>query len=495
VVYLCIHLERLPFKREDFDQLTGGQCKLLNGLLMLGHGVHQHVLDGTYCIDKSEDFNNRLMNQDQHGAMYENRDADFNFPDSSADRLMDWLFPDNDTVRMPIIAVTGTNGKTTTSRMISHIMALSGHKPGLVCTDGIYLDGKLLESGDKSTRAGHLKVLTSKAVDVAVLETHHSGILTHGFAFRWCDIAVCLNVTEDHLGQINIDTVEQMAIVKQALLERARHAAVLNADDRFCLAMLEAVTAEKICLVSMLSSHEELSAHVGKRLVCYCVLELLDGEEWLLIHDCGLRLPVMASSSIPATFDGTARFNVSNAMHAIAASYLFGTDVEVIKSAMCVFKSGYETTPGRMNVFDDLPFRIIMDFSHNPDGMRNVSDFIDRQIVPGRKLIAFAGGTDRSAELLRGIGRSLAGHFDFYFCKEYVTREGRDPRKVSHFLQQGLIEAGVAEQQTVLVTNGKEVIFEIFDACKAGDLLVMLMGHVEIHHLPAYIREYASIQD
>ncbi len=417
---------------------------------------------------------------------------DSNLIDSTAEAIIDWLFPAQAISRMPIIAVTGTNGKTTTSRMINHILLNSGRKPGLVCTDGFYLNGRQVSAGDNCTMKGHFNVLSSKEADIAVLETHHYGILVRGFAFRWCDIAVCLNVTEDHLGVVNIETVEQMAKAKGALLERARYAAVLNADDPNCLGMLETVTAEKVCLVSMESGLDVLLAQAGSRAACFCILEMVDGEEWLVIHDSGRRLPVIASARIPATFNGTAGFNVSNAMHAIAASHLAGTGIEMISSAMGTFETGWESTPGRLNVFDDLPFRIIMDFAHNPDGMSKLCEFIDQQHVPGRKLIAFSGSADRKDETLKNIGHSLAGHFDFYFCKEFVSQRVKKPRDVGPVLQQGLIEAGVAEDQIAVVSNGKEVIFRIFDACKAGDLLVMLMGHVEKHQLPEYIKEYAQ---
>lgn len=591
----CIRLEQVPYKRDDFDELTGGRCIRENGLLMLGHGLNLHVLDGVFCLDKNLNIQNFLDDRNRRRALLESLDipvtvsvesrenskfefslyavdgrvtavagprgcknlcledvhadhikhalavnravelapvavvvstADmakpltlpgegivdfelapqFDLPvdgqadqrsnplDLTADAIIDWLFPDKSSVRMPIIAVTGTNGKTTTTRMINHILMNAGRKPGMVCTDGIFLNGQEIEKGDKSTPTGHLKVLSSKAVDIAVLETHHAGIISRGFAFHWCDIAICLNVSEDHLGVADIDTVEQMAGVKRALPERARNAVVLNADDRYCLDMLESVTARQVCLVSMESTVEGLAESIGNRSACFCVLEWLDDEEWLVIYNDGDRLPVVASNRIPATFDGVARFNVSNAMHAVVACYMTGVETELISKAMQRFVSSFETTPGRMNVFDELPFKIILDFAHNPDGFRKIVEFVDRQAVTGRKLVAFAGSADRTDETLKKMSRELAGHFYFYFCKDHVPSDEQNPRKkrlVAQVMQEGLLEAGVPESKTALFKYGKEVIFEIFDACETGDLLIMLLGHVEKHLLPDYVYEYA----
>jgi UDP-N-acetylmuramyl tripeptide synthase len=592
----CIRLEQVPYKRDHFDELTGGRCIRENGLLMLGHGVNQHVLDGAFCLDSPVDLRGFLDDKDRRRALLETLNIPLTVTDESrgndrrefslyaangrvtavtgprgcqnlcledvhadhikhalvinqavefapvavlvstadiakpltlpaegivdfelapqfdllvdgqtdqqinglnltADAIINWLFPDKNAVRMPIIAVTGTNGKTTTTRMINHILMSAGHKPGMVCTDAVFFNGKEVEKGDKSTPTGHLKVLTSKAVDIAVLETHHAGMISRGFAFQWCDIAICLNVSEDHLGVAGIDTVEQMAEIKRALPERARNAVVLNADDPYCLDMLQSVTARKVCLVSMESTVEELltARHVNSN-ACFCVLERLNDEEWLVIYNDGHRLPVLASSQIPATFDGLARFNVSNAMHATVACYMAGVEIELISEAMQRFVSSYEATPGRMNVFDELPFKIIMDFAHNPDGFKNIAQFVDRQAITGRKLVAFAGTVDRTDETLMKMSHELAGHFDFYFCKDHVPLDARNPRKkrlVAHIMQQGLLEAGVPESQTAVFKHGKEVIFEIFDVCEPGDLLIMLLGYVEKNQLPEYISEYA----
>jgi len=489
----AVHLERNPFKRVEFSGLTGGRCIQPNGLLMLGCGEQQHVLDGTYCIDSEEDFSGLFDNGKQQGVTQAKSEPELAALDSAAELLLDRLFPTKSPVRMPIIAITGTNGKTTTTRMVSHIISAAGYSPGMVCTDGVFLNGQLLDEGDFGARVGHLKVLTSKKVNFAVLETHHKGIVHDGFAFPCCDVAVCLNVTEDHLGQSNIDTVEQMAEIKSALLERGRQAVVLNADDPHCLAMLDRVTAKKKCLVSLDSSRTQLFERHGNAITCCCVLEVINKQPFMVFYDKEQRLPVMPVDSIPATFGGTALFMVSNAMHAVAACYLSGIRVETIQAAMSGFETSYESTPGRLNVFDELPFRVIMDFAHNPDGMRRICEFIDRQEVPGRKLVAFAGSIDRTDETIMRMGKSMAGHFDFYFCKEHMRVDESRSRPVTHILQQGLIEAGVAESQTALTTKGQDAIFEIFDACKPGDLLLMLMGHIEKHLMSGYIRNYAGI--
>jgi len=409
---------------------------------------------------------------------------------SAADDLIDWLFPDHESGRIPIVAVTGTNGKTTSVRMLRHIFHKSGYKPGMVCTDGIFLDQRQVSHDDNSTFMGHARVLTSKLVDAAVLETHHRGIAVHGFAFQHCDVGVCLNVTEEHLAEGEIETVEEMVGIKRALVERASHAAILFADDANCLGMIRHMTSDKICLVSMQSGVEELVKTAGQKVRCFCVLETTGDEEWITLYDNGQRLPVIPVFDIPATFDGTARVNVSNAMHAIAASYFSGLSIGQVRSALSTFSAGQKLTPGRLNVFDELPFRIIIDFAHNPDGIQKICAFADLQKVTGRKIIAFAGLSKRTDDINRKIAQAVVGHFDFYFCKDYEPKKPSKSRFTAPFMQQVLIEEGVPGDATTVLTWGKEAIFKIFDSCQPGDLLLLLLGYVETGTVPGYIKEY-----
>jgi len=411
-----------------------------------------------------------------------------------ADDLINWLFPDQQTACMPIIAVTGTNGKTTTCRMINHVMQLSGRKPGLVCSDGIYVNEKQLSEGDACSFIGHARVMTSKLADVAVLEAHHRGIALRGFAFSRCDVAVCLNVTSEHLQDGEIESVEQMAVIKRSLLERAGNGVVLFADDANCMAMLEFMKADKVCLVSLRSSVGQLRGLTGQNLMCFCVLEYVGDEQWIILYDKQHRLPVLPVFDIPATFNGTARFNVSNAMHAIAASYLAGIDLEKIGAALGDFSSGYESTPGRLNVYDDLPFRVIIDYAHNADGFQKRSEFIDSQPVSGRKILVFGiASAGRDADIKAAMSE-LAGHFDHYVCvnPRPSDLQGRTAHELPALLASGLTSAGVAESDISLIFEFDGWWRRGLALAAPGDLLVMIPDTEEVRLIREFIARMAN---
>jgi cyanophycin synthetase len=206
--------------------------------------------------------------------------------------------------------------------------------------------------------------------------------------FDWCNVSVCLNVTEDHLGEYGIETVDQMAELKRSVLESARDGAVLFADDERCIGMLPFLVTPRICLVSMQSGVKELAKIQGNK-ACFSVLESIDGSEWLVLYDSDQRMPVIEVEQIPATFGGATRFNVCNALHAIAASYLMGMSIETIKEGLHTFSMSFENTPGRLNFYDKHPFTVIMDYAHNMDGISQLSAFVDRLNVSGRKLLMF----------------------------------------------------------------------------------------------------------
>jgi cyanophycin synthetase len=312
-------------------------------------------------------------------------------------------------------------------------------------------------------------------IEVAVLEEYFGRIARLGFSFSWCNVAVCTNVTNDHLGRIGTHTLEQMAQVKTAVVSRARDAVVLNADDPHCLEMAARVSARKICLVSRLLKQKQLDTRLQET-GCSVVLEAQRANDWIVIYDQGVRKPLIAVEDIPATFSGVAGHNTANAMHAAAACYLSGIGVEEISRGLASFNMGFESTPGRLNVHDGLPFRVIMDYAHNADGYRTLCEFVDNQPVTGRKIIMAAQSGDRQDRDIKAAVSELAGHFDHYVCRTYLSTRGRSAEEVPRLLKAGLLEAGVPETSISTVLNATEAIHLSLRLARAGDLLVLLVG-------------------
>lgn len=396
----------------------------------------------------------------------------------AAEEFVNWLYPKGSESRVPIIAVTGTNGKTTTCRMSSRILQQAGRSPALVCSDGVFFNGEFSATRQDLGHAAHHHVFENPQVDSVVFEEYFGRIARAGFAYSWCDVAVCTNVTADHLGRIGTNTLDEMAALKEEVPRRARHAVVLNADDNHCLAMANRVSATKIGLVSMQCSHEQLETQIP-RLTSSCVLEKQGGVDWLVFYDAGLRQPLMAVADIPATFDGTAGHNTSNAMHAALACYLAGTDAVAIARGLSGFEMSFEATPGRLNVFDELPFRVIMDYAHNMDGYRRLCSFTDQQEVEGKKILMFGFTGDRQDRDILEAAGELAGHFDHYVCRNYRIIREREPQEIPALLEAGLKSAGIPAQAISQVPDHMEAMHFSLDMAQPGDLVVLLVGGTE----------------
>lgn len=386
-----------------------------------------------------------------------------------------WLYPHGARSRIPIIAVTGTNGKTTTSRMITNIMQTGHFNTGFACTDGIYINEELSLAGDQSGGAGHHKVFESREVNMGVLESPRGALAHSGFMFDWCNVSVCLNVTEDHLGEYGIETVEQMAELKRSVLESARDAVVLNADDEHCILMLPFLSTPRICLVSMQSGVEEL-AEIPGSMACFNILESIGGSDWLVLYDGDQRTPIIEVTQVPATFAGMAGFNVCNALHAIAACYLVGMDLETVKEGMRTFDMSFERTPGRLNFYEEHPFTVIMDYAHNPDGVSKLSAFVDQIRISGKKLLMFQARGDKEDTFVQKIAAAAAGHFDHYMCRTHPVYTGPDEQKVLALMQGALLEAGVFEQQITTTTDPAFAVETMLQMGRKGDLLVFAPG-------------------
>jgi cyanophycin synthetase len=393
-------------------------------------------------------------------------------PRDVSGKVMDMLFPPGTQSRIPIGAITGTNGKTTTSRMLAHIMKSSGKIVGMTSTDGVYVDGKLTVKGDMTGPASAQMVLRDPSVDFAVMETARGGLVRSGLGYQRCDVSACLNVASDHLGMGGINTLEELAVVKRVVVETATDTVVLNADDMHCLRMADFCHATHICYVTMNSDHPLVKEHIraGGRAV---VLEKAMNGDMITIYAKGLHMPVLWSHLIPATLEGKALYNVQNAMFACAMAYAFGLDLDNIRHGLRTFDSSFFQAPGRTNVYDEHPFKVILDYGHNPAAIAAMGDLVDRLDVHGRRIAVAAMPGDRRDEDIVDGAKALAGHFDHYFLKPDDDRRGRGEMEVPNMLRDVLLQQGVSDSQITLVGSEVEAIDRGLETAQPGDLLVV----------------------
>lgn len=399
-------------------------------------------------------------------------------PRDVAGPVIDMLFPPGSPKRVPIAAITGTNGKTTTSRMLAHILKMTGYTVGMTSTDGVYIDGKLTVSGDMTGPKSAQMILRDPAVDAAVLEVARGGMLRSGLAFRRCNVAACLNVAADHLGLKGIDTLEQLAEIKRVPIEIASDAAVLNADDPLCLQMADYTEAERLCYVTMNPSHALVRQHIRAGGEAFVLEQALNGH-MIAIYDGESHTPLLWTHLIPATIEGRAMHNVQNAMFAAALAYNMGIDIENIRHGLRTFDSTFFQAPGRMNIYDEHPFKVILDYAHNAAAVKAICNLVDRFDVEGRKICVLAAPGDRRDEDIRGIAGIAAGHFDHYICRRDDNPRGREPDEVPTMLKDKLLEAGIPSDAIETITDEQEATTRALEMADSGDLVLVLADHVK----------------
>ncbi len=393
-------------------------------------------------------------------------------PRDVAGKVMDMLFPEGSPSRIPVAAITGTNGKTTTARMLSHILKSCGHIVGNTATEGVYIDGRLTVKGDMTgPMASHI-VLRDPTVDIAVLETARGGIVRAGLGYGSTNVSACLNISSDHLGIKGINTLEQLAEAKRVVVEVAKDVAVLNADDHLCLQMADYTKAKKVCYVTMNPRHLLVKEHINQGGMAFVLEQGINGD-MITIYDNGAHIPLLWTHLIPATIEGKATHNVQNAMFAAALAYSMNKELEEIKHGLRTFDSTFFQAPGRMNQYDEHAFKVILDYGHNPAAIKVVCQTIDRFEVNGKKTVVLAAPGDRRDEDIRAIAKEAAGHFDYYILKADDNRRGRDEREVPLMLQQQLIESGVKEYQTLIIADETKAIDRALQNAQEGDLLLI----------------------
>jgi cyanophycin synthetase len=389
--------------------------------------------------------------------------------------ILQMLFPPGTPTRIPVIAVTGTNGKTTTTRLIAHIFRQVYPAVGFTTTDGIYLGDRLLEKGDTTGPQSAQVILQDPTVDVAVLETARGGILRSGLAFEYCDVGVVLNVEADHLGLGGIETIEQMAKVK-AVIAEAVHAdgyAVLNADDERVAAMTDYVRG-KVAYFSMDATNPLVRSHVRQGGIA-AVYE--DGYLTVLQQDWVHR--VEQAERVPLTLGGRAPFMIANALAATLAAFVQGVKVEPIRKALQSFKASAEQTPGRMNLFDLGRYHALVDYAHNPAGYTAVGSFVKNW--DGPKIGVIGGPGDRRDEDLIELGSLSATFFDRIIIKEDEDPRGRVWGDTAELIAQGIDRVAAASGSPVaysILLNESDAIESALDRAPDNALVVIFPDNV-----------------
>jgi len=393
-------------------------------------------------------------------------------PRDVAGAVMNMLFPAGTPRRVPIAGITGTNGKTTTSRMLAHIMKGVGHTVGMTSTDGVYIDGHLSVKGDMTGPTSAQIVLRDPSVDMAVLETARGGLVKRGLGYRKSNVACCLNISADHLGMRGIDTLEQLAELKRIVVEVAQDVAVLNADDENCLRMADHTQAERICYFTLNPNHELVREHIRAGGMA-CVLEQGINGHMITLFDGGSHIPLLWTHLIPATLEGKAVHNVQNAMAASAMAYALGASLEDIRHGLRTFDTSYFQAPGRMNVFDEHPFKVILDYAHNPAAVEAMCKTASQLNVEGRRIVVLAAPGDRRDEDIDAIARHAAGHFDLYLCKADDDRRGRGHAEVPERIARVLKEKGVPEDAIEVIPDEQTCIDAALRMGQSADLLLI----------------------
>jgi cyanophycin synthetase len=413
-------------------------------------------------------------------------------PRDVAGPVMDMLFPEGSPSRIPICSITGTNGKTTTARMVSHIFKMTGKVTGLTTTDGVYIDGHLTVNGDMTGPASARIVLRDPKVEVAVLETARGGMLRRGIAYRSCDVGAVLNVQSDHLGLRGVDSLDDLAKVKRIVAEIAKDTAVLNADDPHCLKMADHTQSKHLCYVTMNSAHPLVRDHIraGGRAV---VLEQGMGGHMITIYDSNQHIPLLWSHLVPATLDGRALHNVQNAMFASGIAFSMGVDLEDIRHGLRTFATTFFQAPGRMNICDDHPFKVIMDYAHNPAAVSAMVDLVQRMEPKGKRTVVVAAPGDRRDEDIHEIAKLCAGKFDHYICRRDDGLRGRASDEVPLMLRETLLAEGVPADAIEVIPDEQKALDHALHAAKRDDLLLVFVD--AIGRSWKQIQEFQSDED
>lgn len=408
-------------------------------------------------------------------------------PRNVAEPVIDMLYPPGTSARIPIIAISGTNGKTTTTRLIAHIVKQMGYKVGYTTTDGVYVQNQMMMRGDCTGPVSAEFVLRDPTVDFAVLECARGGILRAGLGFHHCDVAVVTNVAEDHLGLQAIDTIEKLARVKAVATHTVlpNGYVILNADDDLVYAMREGLDCN-VALFSLDEHNPRIKAHCAKG-----GLAAVYEHDYVTILKGTWKIRVEKVSDIPLTFSGKAVFNIANVLGAILAAYVRDFKIEDIRNALQTFVPSPAMTPGRMNMFQFKNFTVMLDYAHNTHGIKAIGQFVSSVDAPMKVGIVAAVG-DRRDEDIISVGVESAKIFDEIIIRQDKNMRGRTEEEMIALMTEGIHQVDANKKITVFRKEAEAIDFAMQEAVK-GSFIVVISDVVP--DALEQVKRYKDIED
>ena len=387
-------------------------------------------------------------------------------PRNVAGHVIDMLYPPGSTARIPIVAVAGTNGKTTTTRLIAHMARMKGYKVGYTTTDGVYIQNRMLMTGDCTGPASAEFVLRDPTVDFAVLESARGGLLRAGLGFKKCDIGIVTNVAPDHLGLKGIHTIEQLARVKGVIPETVfpNGHAILNADDDLVYDMRNNVECN-VALFSLDENNPRIVKHAKSG-----GLSAVYENGYITICKGEWKMRVTKAINVPLTFEGKATFMIQNVLPAVLTGYLRGFSIEDIKVSLESFIPSPAQTPGRLNLFRFKNFNVLLDYAHNAAGLRALQDMVSK-MEGSPKIGMIAGIGDRRPEDNHEIGAVAAETFDEIIIRQDKNLRGKTEQELIEMIHAG-IKSVDPNKPVLIIPSEKEAITYAINNAKKGSLLV-----------------------
>ncbi|MBF9016611.1 MULTISPECIES: cyanophycin synthetase [unclassified Oceanispirochaeta] len=386
--------------------------------------------------------------------------------------LVDMLFR-NGYIQVPVLAVTGTNGKTTTAKLLNHILKYAGKNVGLACTTGIEIDGNPILNGDYSGPEGAQVVMRETTVDHIVLEVARGGIVRRGMGIDQVDVGIVLNIGTDHIGSDWIETQEQLSLVKSTVIEvvKKNGTSVLNADDIATMNIRDRARGNVI-LFSLNPKNQKIIEHIANGGTV-----VLTENLWVIIRNNLLDIKVCLLDEIPITFGGIVDFNISNALATVAALHGIGMPLEQIRNGIQTFYPSANQNPGRMNLFDFQKYKVLIDYGHNPDSARALSKLLPC-LSQGRKIALCHGTGNRTDEQLILLGKTLAKLYEYIVLADFDPRN-RPLGETCELVRKGLISEGTKEENIKIVLKSEIALDYVFSKVETGDLLVIQPDELE----------------